>query len=263
MKNSPSSPSVIIDGRGIEVRAGTKVLVTGIDISISDREVVTVIGPNGSGKTTLLRALLGLTTPTSGTVYRRPATTIGYMPQRLAVDRNLPMTVRRFLGLAGKFERGHRAEVLEETGIRHIIDSSIHDISGGEWQRALLARALLRDPDLLVLDEPVQAVDVTGQAELYKLISHIRDTRGCGVLMVSHDLHLVMAETDKVVCINTHLCCAGTPDVVSRDPKYVELFGRGVAERFALYHHHHDHEHAVDGHVIDEHEHDHEDAAHG
>ena len=247
----------IVELTGVEVRAGNRVLVTGIDLSVSDGEIVTLIGPNGAGKTTLIRAALGLVEPDSGIAKKRADATVGYMPQRLMIDRNLPLTVRRFLGLAGKFEPGKRAAVLEETGIASIIDSPVHDISGGEWQRALLARALLREPDLLVLDEPAQAVDITGQAELYRLISEIRDRRGCGILMVSHDLHMVMSATDKVVCINTHLCCAGTPDVVSKDPAYVALFGRSVAETMALYHHQHDHAHGVDGSVVDGHGHQH------
>ena len=246
----------IVELSGVEVRAGKRVLVTGIDLSVSDGEIVTLIGPNGAGKTTLIRAALGLIRPNTGTSRRRDGARIGYMPQRLHIDRNMPLTVRRFLGLAGTFEPGARARVLEETGIARIIDNPVHDISGGEWQRTLLARALLREPDLLVLDEPAQAVDLTGQAELYRLISEIRDRRGCGVLMVSHDLHLVMSSTDHVVCINTHLCCAGTPDTVSRDPSYVALFGESVAETMALYHHDHDHAHGVDGSIVHEHGHD-------
>ena len=247
----------IVKLSGVEVRAGHRVLVTGIDLSVSDGEIVALIGPNGAGKTTLIRAALGLVRPSTGTCRRRAGARIGYMPQRLNIDRNMPLTVRRFLGLAGKFEPGKRTRVLEETGIAGIIDSPVHDISGGEWQRTLLARALLREPDLLVLDEPAQAVDLTGQAELYRLIGEIRDRRGCGVLMVSHDLHLVMSSTDQVVCINTHLCCAGTPDTVSRDPSYVALFGESVAETMALYHHNHDHAHGVDGSIVHEHGHDH------
>ncbi|MBT7268958.1 MAG: metal ABC transporter ATP-binding protein, partial [Rhodospirillaceae bacterium] len=211
-------------------------------------------GPNGAGKTTLIKSVLGLRKLSHGSVNIRPQTVIGYMPQSLSVDPNLPLTVRRFIGLAGKMERGRRSSVLDEVGVLPIVDSSIHDISGGEMQRVLLARALLRDPDLLVLDEPAQAVDVNGQAELYQLISAIRAERGCGVLMVSHDLHLVMSATDKVLCLNNHLCCVGHPEVVSKDPNYVALFGPQVADSLALYHHHHDHEHAVDGHIVADHE---------
>jgi len=248
----------LIQIQDIVVKAGRKVLVEGVSLSVSPGEVVTIIGPNGAGKTTLIKAVLGLLEPSAGTVNRKEGIRIGYMPQRLAVDQNMPLTVRRFLGLAGKFEPGVRARVLEETGIAHIIDSSIHDISGGEWQRMLLARALLREPDLLVLDEPVQAVDVSGQADLYRLIGEIKERHNCAILMVSHDLHMVMSSTDRVVCINTHLCCAGHPDTVSQDPSYVALFGPSVAENLALYRHSHDHEHNLDGSIKHGHDHDHD-----
>jgi zinc transport system ATP-binding protein len=245
----------LVEVTGLEVRAKNRVLVTGIELSVMAGEIVSIIGPNGAGKTTLIRAVLGLVPPSRGAVRLRPGARIGYVPQRLTLNPNLPLTTRRFVGLSGAVEKGLRQAVLEEVGIGHVADSSIHDLSGGEFQRALLARALLRDPDLLVLDEPAQAVDITGQTELYGLIERIRNERGCGVLMVSHDLHLVMSATDKVVCINGHLCCAGRPDTVSQHPEYVALFGSEAARALALYHHHHDHTHDVDGHVHEEHDH--------
>jgi zinc transport system ATP-binding protein len=240
----------LVEAKGVSVTFGGKSIIQAIDLSVSKGEIVTLIGPNGAGKTTLIKAVLGLRAIQQGEVKLKPKLNIGYMPQRLSVDLNMPMTVRRFVGLAGRVGSGKRQAVLQEVGIQQIIDSSIHYISGGEMQRVLLARALLRDPDLLVLDEPAQAVDVVGQADLYQLISRIRDDRGCGVLMVSHDLHLVMSSADNVICINNHLCCHGHPEAVSRDPSYVELFGEQVAQNLALYHHHHDHTHAVDGHVV-------------
>lgn len=244
----------LVQLRDIEVLAGQKTLVTGISLSLKNREVVAIIGPNGAGKTTLIKTVLGLVKPNNGKVTLRKGIKIGYMPQHLPVDRNMPLTARRFLDLAGRFEPSARMSVLEETGIPQIIDSSIHDISRGEWQRLLLARALLKKPDLLVLDEPVQAVDVAGQAELYRLIENVRNRYQCGILMVSHDLHLVMSTTDRVVCINTHLCCEGHPDVVSQDPRYVALFGTGIAETLALYRHSHDHHHGIDGVVNRDHD---------
>ena len=242
----------LIQLKDIEVRVGQKTLVAGISLSIQNGEVVSIIGPNGAGKTTLIKTVLGLIQPSDGEVIRRVGVAIGYMPQYLPIDRNMPLTARRFLDLAGRFGASARSRVLEETGIPDIINSSIHDISRGEWQRLLLARALLKEPDLLVLDEPVQAVDVAGQAELYKLIDDVRHRYQCGVLMVSHDLHLVMSTTDRVVCINTHLCCEGHPDVVSQDPRYVALFGTGISETLALYRHAHDHEHRIDGSIHNE-----------
>ena len=237
----------LIQLHSIEVRVGQKTLVTGISLSVENGEVVSIIGPNGAGKTTLIKTLLGLIQPTNGEVTRRNGVKIGYMPQYLPIDRNMPLTARRFLDLAGRFGAAARSRVLEETGIPDIGDSSIHEISRGEWQRLLLARALLKEPDLLVLDEPVQAVDVSGQAELYRLIDDVKNRYECGVVMVSHDLHLVMSTTDRVVCINTHLCCEGHPAAVSQDPRYVALFGTGISETLALYKHSHDHEHHING----------------
>ena len=242
-----SSVGSLVEVQNVEVRAGSKPLVAGISLSIKSGEVVSIIGPNGAGKTTLIKTVLGLIQPSNGRVIRRTGLKIGYMPQYLPIDRNMPLTACRFLDLAGHFGEEARSRVLEETGIPKIINNSIHDISRGEWQRLLLARALLKEPDLLVLDEPVQAVDVSGQAELYKLINNVRNRYQCGVLMVSHDLHLVMSSTDRVVCINTHLCCEGHPDVVSQDPSYVALFGPGISETLALYRHAHDHEHDISG----------------
>ncbi len=243
---------VLASAEHVRVRLGGRLVLDNVGVEVRGNEVVTLIGPNGSGKTTLVRVLLGLLRPDAGAVSLEPRLRIGYMPQRLHVDPALPLTVRRFLdlGLHGRNDRQRLDEVLGEVGAGHVLDAPFQSVSGGEAQRVMLARALLRDPDLLVLDEPVQGVDVAGQAELYRLIAGIRERRGCGVLMVSHDLHLVMAATDHVVCLNTHVCCAGHPESVSRDPAFVGLFGSQVASSLAVYHHHHDHRHALDGHVV-------------
>lgn len=238
-------------------RVGSAVLVDGVSLSVSPGEIVSLIGPNGAGKTTTVRLALGLLRPTSGRVDRRPDLAIGYVPQKLAVDRSLPLTVRRLLSLTIRPGRAAEDAALEETGVGHLGDREVHDLSGGEWQRVLIARALLRRPELLVLDEPVQGVDVTGQAELFGLIRELRDRRGCGVLLVSHDLHLVMAATDAVICLNRHVCCSGRPDRVVRDPAYRDLFGDAAAA-LAVYAHHHDHVHDATGAVVaGEHHHDH------
>lgn len=244
----------LIQAKGIELTLGGRQILGNADAHVEAGEIVSVIGPNGAGKTTLIRVMLGLLRPDSGTVSRRQGLTIGYMPQKLAVDPALPLTVSGFLGLGlsrGSGGQGLRLSTLAEVGAEDIADSPIQDVSGGEMQRVLLARALLRQPDLLVLDEPVQGVDVGGQADLYALIRHIREDRGCGVLMVSHDLHVVMAATDRVICLNRHVCCAGHPETVSRHPEFVSLFGEEVAAELAVYHHHHDHEHDVHGDVVD------------
>ena len=241
---------LLVEAQGIEVAfAGNRVLAD-VDLAVSDGEIVTLIGPNGAGKSTLVRAVLGLIAPDRGRVFLRPGARIGYMPQRLAVDDTLPLTVERFLRLGGKASRAACAAALDEVGVGRLAESPIQGVSGGEMQRVLLARALLREPDLLVLDEPVQGVDVAGQGELFGLITRIRDRRGCGVLMVSHDLHLVMASTDTVVCLNHHVCCTGHPEAVTRHPAYLELFGPLAAEGLAVYTHQHDHHHGPDGAVV-------------
>ncbi len=227
----------------VELILGKRLLLENINLKVGAGEILTVIGPNGAGKTTLLRVALGLQKPTSGTVRQRPGLTIGYMPQRLHLDPTLPLTVRRFMALACNNDQGKILSLLAEVGAAHVIDSTVETLSGGELQRVLLARALVREPDLLVLDEPVQGVDVHGQVELYQLISRLRDQRGCAVLMVSHDLHLVMAATDQVLCLNRHICCSGTPESVTNDPAFVELFGSAAVQSMAVYVHDKDHHH--------------------
>ena len=222
-----------------------------VQLALRPGEIVTLIGPNGAGKTTLVRTVLGLLKPDSGTVRRKPRLRIGYMPQKLHVDATLPLSVLRFLRLVPGVDRAAAQAALAEVGAEQVIDSPLQSISGGELQRVLLARALLREPELLVLDEPVQGVDVAGQAELYRLITQLRDRHGCGVLMVSHDLHLVMSATDQVVCLNRHVCCSGHPEQVSNDPAFVELFGQD-AKSLAIYHHHHDHSHDLHGEVVEQ-----------
>ncbi|ASP38043.1 zinc ABC transporter ATP-binding protein ZnuC [Bacterioplanes sanyensis] len=224
-----------------------KTVLDNISLSLSAGQILTLIGPNGCGKSTLVKVLLGLEKVDRGTVWRAPGLRIGYMPQRLQLDDRLPLTVGGFLALSRHAKPGDIEHWLERLNIRALQQQSVHRLSGGEWQRVLLARALLNRPQWLVLDEPVQGVDVQGQLELYELIPQLRDELGCAVVMVSHDLHLVMAATDEVVCLNGHVCCSGHPDQVSVDPAYLSLFGRQPA--MAHYTHHHDHAHCLDGHV--------------
>ncbi len=238
---------ILIEGSGIKVSFGSRPVLDEARVKVRRGEIVTIIGPNGAGKSTLVRVLLGLTRATEGEVMRRAGLVIGYMPQNLRVEESQPLTVERFLrlGVRGK-AAGWAARLeglLDEVGAGTVSNTPLHAVSGGELRRVMLARALIRNPDLLVLDEPVQGIDVSGQSELYRLIGRIRDKRGCGVLMVSHDLHLVMAETDHVICLNHHVCCEGHPETVGRDPVYAEMFGEAAARSFAFYHHHHDHHH--------------------
>ena len=257
----------LIEAKGITVVRGDMEILSAAGLKVRSGEIVTLIGPNGAGKTTIVRVVLGLMDPDRGSVVRRPGLVIGYMPQSLHVDQTLPLTVGRFLVLGAgrrRYPAEQQFQVLEEVGVGEILETPVQAVSGGEFQRVLLARALLRDPDLLVLDEPSQGIDVTGQADLYRLITRIRDRRGCGVLMVSHDLHLVMADTDEVVCLNHHVCCAGHPKTVTNDPRYIQLFGKQVAGALAVYHHHHDHEHDAHGNVLPhDGNHDHHDQGEG
>ena len=239
--------SALLSGRGLALSRGSRAILTGVDIDIRPGEIVTVIGPNGAGKTTLARLLLGLEKPERGLVHRRPGLVVGYAPQRFDIDRALPMTVTRFLGLGQRIDDDTRASALAEVGATRIAGQQMASLSGGELQRVVLARALLRGPHLLVLDEPVRGIDHTGEAELYTLIGRLRDERGLGVLLVSHDLNVVMAASDRVVCLNRHVCCSGVPETVAQHPEYVRLFGAEAARAFAVYHHHHDHHHGLDG----------------
>jgi zinc transport system ATP-binding protein len=240
-------PAPLIEARGLTVRVGETVLLRGIDLAVAPGEIVTLVGPNGAGKTTLLRALLGILPPHQGTVKRRPGLRIGYLPQRLAIDASLPLTVWRLLSLAVPGARtggaARMTAVLAEVGATHLAGRMLHGLSGGEFQRVLLARALVRQPELLMLDEPVQGVDIAGQVDLYELIGRLRRRRGCGVVLVSHDLHLVMSATDRVICLNQHICCSGPPSTVVRDPAYLDLFGERAASGLAYYAHAHDHTH--------------------
>lgn len=245
----------LIRATGVGVNRNGRQLLKNVDLHIEAGRILTLIGPNGAGKTTLVRSVLGLIKIDAGTIERSADLRIGYMPQKLHLDASLPLNVERFLLLGGK-PRADLAEIQQLTGIQKLGNTPMQLLSGGETQRVLLARALLRDPQLLVLDEPVQGVDVSGQSALYALINEIRKLRNCGVLLVSHDLHLVMATTDTVVCLNQHVCCHGHPDKVTNDPAYLALFGgiteeiTGAKSQVALYHHHHDHQHDTHGNVI-------------
>jgi zinc transport system ATP-binding protein len=229
---------------------GNTAVLQNISLQIRPKEIVTLIGPNGAGKSTLLKILLGLIKPNQGTISKEPNLKIGFMPQKIQIDPTLPMTVLRFLelGLRNKssvfdfFKGGYDSTMIEKTtdelDISHLLHKPIQKVSGGEMQRILLARALIREPDLLVLDEPVQGVDLQGQTEIYNYINQVRHEHGCGILMVSHDLHVVMKHTDEVLCLNQHLCCSGHPTSVSQSSEFQALFG-DLSDSIAFYEHHH------------------------
>ncbi|MCB1648365.1 MAG: zinc ABC transporter ATP-binding protein ZnuC [Pseudomonadales bacterium] len=249
------SHQCLVKASNISVQFADRQVLQNVNLSVHQGQIVTLIGPNGAGKTTLIRVILGLLPVQSGSVEKPAGLRIGYMPQKLHIEPTMPITVRRFLELAQRKDAEPIGRLLEEVQVSHLMDHQLGSISGGEMQRVLLARALSQSPQLLVLDEPAQGVDVAGQADLYQLINDIRTSHHCGVLMISHDLHLVMAKTDEVVCLNHHICCHGRPEQVSVDPSYLALFGKKEAKNLAVYTHHHNHHHDLTGEVV-EHSHD-------
>ncbi len=246
------------------VRRGGRTLVEGVDLTIARGEIVTLIGPNGSGKSTTAKMATGVLKPDMGSVSRQPGLRIGYVPQKLSIDWTLPLNVDRLMTLTGDYSASEIDGALEAVGASRLRKAAVQELSGGEFQRVLFARAMIRKPDLLVLDEPVQGVDFSGEVALYELIRQIRNDTQAGVLMISHDLHVVMAETDTVICLNGHVCCRGTPNAVKKSPEYLALFGARAAQTLAIYEHHHDHEHHEDGCVVgdEHHHHGHEHAGH-
>lgn len=246
MLQSPQS-LVRLEQAGV-MRAG-RWLVRDVDLDVQRGEIVTLIGPNGSGKSTTARMALGIVAPSEGTAKRAVNLRIGYVPQKVSVDWTLPLTVDRFMTLTNPLSRAQKEAALDSTGIAHMAKAEVRNLSGGEFQRALLARAIARKPDLLVLDEPVQGVDFSGEIALYELIARIRDDMHCGILLISHDLHVVMAATDRVICLNGHVCCHGTPQAVAESAEYKQLFGARGAAQLAVYRHQHDHTHLPDGRV--------------
>ncbi len=239
------------------VRIGGAEVLHDVSLKIGAGEIVTILGPNGSGKSTLLRALLGILPLAAGRVTRRAGLRIGYVPQRLSIDRTMPMTALRFLSLPRRVERTAAEAALARVGVPEVAERAMTGLSGGQFQRVLLARAMLGGPELLILDEPTQGLDQPGEAAFYRLIEEVRRDTGAAVLMVSHDLHVVMAASDRVICLNGHICCEGTPRVVSNAPEYRALFGLGTKGALALYQHDHDHDHMHDHDHHHDHDHDH------
>ena len=225
------------------VRIGGHEVLHDVSLRLEAGEIVTILGPNGSGKSTLLRALIGILPLAEGRVARKAGLRIGYVPQRLAIDRTMPLTARRFLSLPVRCSHAEGEAVLARVGMSEVADRPMAGLSGGQFQRVLLARALLGTPDVLILDEPTQGLDQPGEAAFYRLIEEVRSDTGAAVLMVSHDLHVVMSASDRVICLNGHICCEGTPRVVSNAPEYRALFGLGTLGALALYQHEHDHDH--------------------
>lgn len=242
--------SPLLGAQDLGVRLAGRWLVRGVDLCVYRGEIVTLIGPNGGGKTTTIKALLGIVPMHEGRLQRAAGLRIGYVPQRIHIEATLPLNVTRFMSLTARHTPQQVHSALATVGIESLAGDWVQNLSGGEFQRLLLARAMLREPDLLILDEPVQNVDFAGEIALYELIHRIRDQLGCGILLISHDLNIVMAQTDRVVCLNGHVCCDGTPQRVAASPQYRTLFGPRAAEALAIYQHHHDHRHLPDGSVV-------------
>jgi len=255
----PAEPTAeqVVTLSGAVLRRDQRLILDHVDLSVGRGEIVTLIGPNGAGKSTLIRAALGLEPLDAGEIRRAPGLKVAYLPQRHSIDHALPLSVRRVLTLTHAYPRARLSEVLDELRIGALIDAPVQRLSGGELQRVMLARVLLAETDLLVLDEPTQNVDAAGALEIYEVIARQRDKTGTSVLLVSHDLHVVMAATDRVYCVNGHVCCSGKPEDVGRDQAFIALFGKAAARTLAPYTHHHDHEHAPDGSVAGTHAHHH------
>lgn len=236
----------LIAAENLSVRYGAKTVLSHVSIAVEPGEIVTIVGPNGSGKTSLLRAVIGAVDPATGSIAKKDGLRIGYVPQRLHVDPTLPMTVERFMQLTDKVGRKACAEALMQAGVPDLLKRQMSQLSGGQFQRVLLARALINRPEILLLDEATQGLDQRGSAAFYRQIEMVCRGTGCAVLMISHDLHVVMSASDRVVCLNGHVCCEGSPAVVASAPEYRALFGTGTGGALALYRHDHDHSHDHD-----------------
>ena len=241
----------LVQVEDLSVRYGARTALSRVSLRIEPSEIVTIVGPNGSGKTSLLRAIIGAIKPFQGRVVQASSLKIGYVPQKLHIDETLPITVSRFLKLAGGVTAADIDYALTQAGVPALEKAQLSQLSGGQFQRVLLARALIAKPDLLLLDEATQGLDQRGSASFYQQIETVRRNTGCAVLMISHELHVVMSASDRVICLNGHICCEGTPAVVASAPEYRELFGTGTGGALALYRHEHDHSHQHGDHPHD------------
>jgi zinc transport system ATP-binding protein len=248
----------LVEIKGLTIAYGATVVLHDVDFAIAPGEIVTIVGPNGSGKSSLLRAIIGAVTPAKGEIREKSGLRIGYVPQRLHIDPTLPMTVRRFLSLPIRVSDADANAALHEAGVAGLGARQMADLSGGQFQRVLLARALLNRPELLILDEATQGLDQPGSASFYRQIEEVRQRLGCAVIMVSHELHVVMAASDRVICLNGHICCQGEPELVASAPEYRALFGTGTKGALALYRHEHSHDHTHDHPNAHTHQHGHE-----
>ena len=229
--------NALISAKNISVIKSGKNILNDVSIDINKNDFITIIGPNGAGKSMLLKCLMGFYKPNIGVIKTKPNLKFGYMPQNLDVIKTIPMKAKLFITIKKKFDKISLKKVISETQIENILDKQLSFLSGGEMQRVLLARSLLNNPELLILDEPAQNLDVSGQTLFYKLLQKIYSKRGLSILMVSHDLHLVMVSTKQVICLSNHICCSGKPQQITNDPKFLSMFGKDMAEVMAVYQH--------------------------
>ena len=241
-----SNQNILVKLKDAGFKINDKWLVQGVSLQVEKGKIVTLIGPNGSGKSTTAKIALGIYKKIEGAV-EKFTNKVGYVPQKISIDWTLPLRVNDFMVLTENLKSETIDEALSLTGVIHLKDKNLGDISGGEFQRVLLARAISKKPDLLVLDEPVQGVDFTGEIALYELIKKICDELDCGILLISHDLHTVMSATDHVVCLNGHVCCSGSPTDVAKNDEYKALFGEQASQILSRYEHKHDHIHTDEG----------------
>ena len=241
-----ANQNILVKLKDAGFKINDKWLVQGVSLQVEKGKIVTLIGPNGSGKSTTAKIALGIYKKIEGTV-EKFTNKVGYVPQKISIDWTLPLRVNDFMVLTENLKSEIIDEALSLTGVIHLKDKNLGDLSGGEFQRVLLARAISKKPDLLVLDEPVQGVDFTGEIALYELIKKISDELNCGILLISHDLHTVMSATDHVVCLNGHVCCSGSPTDVAKNDEYKALFGEQASQILSRYEHKHDHIHTDEG----------------
>ena len=236
----------LVQVEDLSVRYGAKTVLSRVSLRVDQGEIVTIVGPNGSGKTSLLRAIIGAVKPSQGRIVTGTGVKVGYVPQKLHIDETLPITVSRFLKLPNGVSAADIDQALTQAGVPDLSKVQLSQLSGGQFQRVLLARALIGKPDLLLLDEATQGLDQRGSASFYQQIEQVRQDTGCAILMISHELHVVMSASDRVICLNGHVCCEGTPAVVASAPEYRALFGTGTGGALALYRHDHDHDQGHD-----------------
>ena len=245
--------TVLVDVKQVSLSANSRRIIDDINVEITKGEIVTIVGPNGAGKSTLLKSIIGIVQPDSGQIWRKQKLTIGYVPQKLHIDQHLPLSVQRFLNLASCDDANWAKTSIDNCGVTSLLNRQVSTLSGGEFQRVLLCRALFNKPDMLIMDEPTQGLDHLGTIGFYQQVITLRDQLGCAIVMVSHELHVVMSESDRVICLNGHICCQGTPQQVANNPEYLAMFGQEAAGMMAIYRHEHDHHH--EHHSGDHHEH--------